>query len=117
MMFDWLVVGQIVRPHGLRGEVVVEVTTDDPAARFAAGSQLATGTGNSLRIEAVRPHQGRLIIDAGVAAFNGVELPPHIVAPTIAITAETLGDYYTQEGDSYSPNFEAISQISVEGEK
>jgi 16S rRNA processing protein RimM len=71
-----LVIGQIVRPHGLRGEVVVEVTTDDPAARFAAGSELATtgltgarapgGTG-ALRIEAVRPHQGRLIV-----AFEGV---------------------------------------------
>jgi 16S rRNA processing protein RimM len=62
-----LVVGQIVRPHGIRGEVVVEVTTDDPAARFAAGSKLDTGTGGALRIEAVRPHQGRLII-----AFEGV---------------------------------------------
>lgn len=64
-----LVIGQIVRPHGIRGEVVVEVTTDDPAARFAAGSQLATsGLGpEALRIEAVRPHQGRLII-----AFEGV---------------------------------------------
>ena len=62
-----LVIGQIVRPHGIRGEVVVEVTTDDPAARFAAGSKLATGTGGVLRIEAVRPHQGRLII-----AFEGV---------------------------------------------
>ena len=73
-----LVIGQIVRPHGIRGEVVVEVTTDDPAARFAAGSELATtgqasapAAGRSgptaLRIEAVRPHQGRLII-----AFEGV---------------------------------------------
>jgi len=73
-----LVIGQIVRPHGIRGEVVVEVTTDDPAARFAAGSELAaTGQASvrasggpgpgALRIEAVRPHQGRLII-----AFEGV---------------------------------------------
>jgi 16S rRNA processing protein RimM len=66
-----LVVGQIVRPHGLRGEVVVEVTTYDPAARFAAGSDLAVerpaGRAGALRIEAVRPHQGRLII-----AFEGV---------------------------------------------
>jgi ribose transport system substrate-binding protein len=62
-------------------------------------------------------YQGRLIIDAGIAAFNGVELPAHIVAPTAAVTADNLGDYYTQEGDTYTPNFDAISQISVEGEK
>jgi ribose transport system substrate-binding protein len=62
-------------------------------------------------------YQGRLIIDAGVVAFNGVELPPHIVAPTAAVTADNLGEFYTQEGDEYTPNFDAIAQISVEGEK
>lgn len=35
-------VGRIGRPHGVRGEVTVEVRTDDPAARFAVGSVLAT---------------------------------------------------------------------------
>ena len=58
-----------------------------------------------------------LIIDAGVAAFNDIELPAHIVAPTTAVTADNLGDYYTKEGDSYTPNFDAIAAISVEGEK
>lgn len=62
-------------------------------------------------------YQGRLIIDAGIAAFNGVELPAHIVAPTAPVTADNLGDYYTQEGDAYAPNFDAIAAISVEGEK
>ena len=62
-------------------------------------------------------YQGRLLIDAGVAALNGVELPAHIVAPTAAVTADNLGDYYTKEGNDYVPNFDAISQLSVEGEK
>jgi ribose transport system substrate-binding protein len=62
-------------------------------------------------------YQGRLLIDAGVAAFNDVELPPHIVAPTAPVTADNLGDYYTQEGDAYTPNFDAIAAISTEGEK
>jgi len=64
-----LVVGQIVRPHGIRGEVVVEVTTDEPAARFTPGAALVTdpATAGPLTIEAVRPHQGRLIV-----AFEGV---------------------------------------------
>jgi 16S rRNA processing protein RimM len=64
-----LVIGQIVRPHGIRGEVVVEVTTDEPAARYVAGSALSTdpATAGPLTVEAVRPHQGRLII-----AFDGV---------------------------------------------
>jgi 16S rRNA processing protein RimM len=64
-----LVVGQIVRPHGIRGEVVIEVTTDDPGARFVAGSVLSTDPASAgpLHLESVRPHQGRLI-----AAFDGV---------------------------------------------
>ena len=62
-------------------------------------------------------YQGRLLIDAGVAALNDVELPEHIVAPTTPVTADNLGEYYTQEGEEYVPNFEAISQISVEGEE
>lgn len=37
-----LTVGRIVRPHGIRGEVVVNVRTDDPTGRFAAGSVLST---------------------------------------------------------------------------
>jgi 16S rRNA processing protein RimM len=37
-----LTVGRIVRPHGVRGEVLVDVRTDDPAERFAAGSVLVT---------------------------------------------------------------------------
>jgi len=40
------VVGRIGRPHGLRGEVTVQVTTDDPDERFAAGSVLGTDPAN-----------------------------------------------------------------------
>jgi 16S rRNA processing protein RimM len=37
-----LVVGRIGRPHGIRGDVTVDVRTDDPELRFAAGSVLQT---------------------------------------------------------------------------
>lgn len=37
-----VVVGRIGRPHGLRGEVTVEVRTDEPDARFAPGAVLHT---------------------------------------------------------------------------
>jgi 16S rRNA processing protein RimM len=37
-----LVVGRVGRPHGLRGEVTVEVRTDDPDQRFVAGTSLET---------------------------------------------------------------------------
>ena len=37
-----MVVGRIGRPHGVRGEVTVEVRTDDPDARFVPGAALLT---------------------------------------------------------------------------
>lgn len=37
-----VLVGRIGRPHGVRGEVTVQVHTDDPDSRFAAGSVLVT---------------------------------------------------------------------------
>ncbi|GIG86542.1 ribosome maturation factor RimM [Plantactinospora endophytica] len=85
-----LIVGRIGRPHGVRGEVTVEVRTDDPEARFAAGTVLRTdpaaspGTGaavpppvtgagelfrvpEQLTVEAARWHQNRLLL-----AFDGI---------------------------------------------
>ncbi|MGW3620113.1 ribosome maturation factor RimM [Micromonospora arida] len=40
-----LVVGRIGKPHGVRGEVTVEVRTDEPEARFAPGAVLRTEPG------------------------------------------------------------------------
>jgi 16S rRNA processing protein RimM len=66
-----LVVGRILRPHGIRGELVVEVRTDEPEARFFVGStfdvgptedKLGSPVGETLTIESMRWHQGRLLI-------------------------------------------------------
>lgn len=72
-----LVVGRVVKSHGVTGEVVVEIRTDDPADRFAPGTRLrakgpfdggAEGSAVSYVIESVRQHVGRLLVRlAGVA--------------------------------------------------
>jgi 16S rRNA processing protein RimM len=69
-----LVVGRVVRPHGVRGEVVVEVLSDAPD-RFRPGAELTTGdpddpgaTPRRLTVAATRRHQGRLL-----AAFDGLD--------------------------------------------
>ncbi|RAV34466.1 ribosome maturation factor RimM [Corynebacterium heidelbergense] len=62
---DKVRIGRVVKPHGVRGEVVVEVTTDDVNRRFAPGSQLdgVQGTrGKTLTVRGMRPHQGRMLI-------------------------------------------------------
>jgi 16S rRNA processing protein RimM len=62
-----LLVGIIVRAHGLRGELVVDVHTDSPQERFAPGAVLqragADGVGAGvLTVETARPHSGRLLV-------------------------------------------------------
>jgi 16S rRNA processing protein RimM len=65
-----LVVGRVGKPHGVRGEVTVEVRTDDPATRFAPGSSLRTDppARGPLTVVGVHPRSGGLVI-----AFEGVE--------------------------------------------
>ena len=71
-----LVVGRITRPHGVRGEVSVEVRTDEPDRRFAVGRVLATDpvAAGPLTVESARWHSGRLLIRfAGIADRNQAE--------------------------------------------
>src|ERR1700691_4900081 len=59
-----LTVGRIGRPHGIRGDVVVGVRTDEPDLRFARGSRLDTdpaGIG-PLIVAATHWHSGLLLI-------------------------------------------------------
>lgn len=64
-----LVVGRISRPHGVRGELTVEVRTDDPELRLAAGAVLATepAAAGPLTVTRARWHSGRLLL-----SFDGV---------------------------------------------
>ena len=60
----------MIRPHGIRGEVAVEVRTDDPGRRFAAGSVLDTDppAAGPLTVVSTRWHSGRLLVSfAGIA--------------------------------------------------
>lgn len=66
-----LVVGRILRPHGIRGELVVNPHSDEPEARLSVGSTLDVGpaedrlgspVGPTLTIDSVRWHQGRPLI-------------------------------------------------------
>jgi len=63
-----VVVGRIGKPHGLRGEVTVDVRTDEPERRFADGVRLRAQppAGSASRLTSVtvastRLHQGTLL--------------------------------------------------------
>ncbi|MGR7002597.1 ribosome maturation factor RimM [Yinghuangia aomiensis] len=64
-----LVVARIGRAHGIRGQVSVEVRTDEPELRLAPGAVLATDppSAGPLTIAAGKVHSGRLLL-----SFEGV---------------------------------------------
>ena len=74
-----LVVGRVVKAHGVTGEVVVEIRTDDPDTRFAPGSSLRGkpsrgGPESRYLVESVREHGGKLLMRLdGVADRNAAE--------------------------------------------
>jgi 16S rRNA processing protein RimM len=61
---DTVVVGRIGRPHGVRGEVTVEVRTDDPDLRFVPGAVLRTDPAERgpITIAGVHWHSGTLLL-------------------------------------------------------
>lgn len=69
-----VVVGRVVRPHGVRGEAVVEPRTDRPEQRFCAGQAMLTDRGTTLRVRSSRRHGERLLVQFdGVADRDAVE--------------------------------------------
>ncbi len=59
-----VIVGRIGRAHGIRGDVSIEVRTDEPELRFAAGTPLIAGTpaDRILWVSDARWHSGRLLV-------------------------------------------------------
>ena len=70
-----VVVGRAGRPHGIRGEVVIGVRTDEPDLRFAVGATLDARSspdgepadGGRLTVASARWHSGQLLV-----AFAGI---------------------------------------------
>jgi 16S rRNA processing protein RimM len=68
-----VIVGRVGRPHGIRGEVVIGVRTDEPDLRFAVGAVLEVqqdvqdDPGQALTVASARWHSGQLL-----AAFEGI---------------------------------------------
>ena len=65
-----LAVGRIVKPHGLRGDVIISLTTNREE-RVAAGSTLFDGDGTEVVVVRSSPHQGRFIVT--LEGVNSIE--------------------------------------------
>jgi 16S rRNA processing protein RimM len=88
---DMAVVGRIARPHGIRGQVIVNAETDFPDRRFHPGAELFVdrrGTVESLTLTTVRFHQGRPVV--GIAGVARIEEAQALVGLELRVPAERL---------------------------
>jgi 16S rRNA processing protein RimM len=70
---DLVTIGRVVKAHGIRGEVVVDVLSDVPG-RFDAGAEVVLG-GRRTTVASSRPHPGGLLVRfEGVTDRNAAEL-------------------------------------------
>lgn len=123
----------VVKPHGVKGDVIVDLVTNRPDLRLAPGSVLTTD-GGALEVVTARPHQGRwIVVFAGVGdrdqaeALRGTTLSAEPVTddgalwvheligaevvdlagtgygPVVAVEANPASDLLVLEGDALVP--------------
>jgi 16S rRNA processing protein RimM len=100
---DWAVVGRIARPHGLKGQVVINPETDFIEERFAAGAIVwmkADGGEQELRVASMRVQSGRPIV--GFTGFDRIEDVERLAGQELRVPESALqplqaGTYYEHQ--------------------
>jgi 16S rRNA processing protein RimM len=106
------VVGQIGRPHGIRGEVTVQVRTDFPDQRFVPGVHLSGDTGGTLTVETVRPHKGVLLVRfAGIADR---EAAAELCGRILSVDVAELSDLDDPD-EFYDHQLEGLTAVGLDG--
>lgn len=91
-------VGRVIKPHGLHGEVVVDPLTD-VAARWEPGSILhGNRFDEAWTVATSRPHQGRVLVRfEGVASRNDAELLRALELYGDELDLSEYGTYFIHE--------------------
>ncbi|MGN6333905.1 MAG: ribosome maturation factor RimM [Motilibacteraceae bacterium] len=110
-----LVVGRIGRAHGIRGEVTVEVRTDDPERRLAPGAVLATDPPERgpLTVATGKVHSGRLLLRfEGVQDRNGAEA----LRDTLLVAEVDPEESPEDPEEFYDHQLVGLDVVTVQGE-
>lgn len=108
-----VVVGVVGRAHGIRGDVAVDVRTDEPDRRFVPGASLRVeGTPRVLVVSSTRDHSGRLLVrfeglDDRTAAENARGL--------VLVTDVPAAELPTDDGEYYDRQLVGLEAVTVDG--
>jgi 16S rRNA processing protein RimM len=109
-----VIVGRIGRPHGIKGEVSIEVRTDDPEGRLAPGTLLRTepAAAGPLTILTCRDHSGRLLLTfQGCATRSGAERLRNVL-----LVADVDPDERPEDPDEYfDRHLVGLRVVTVDG--
>ena len=107
------IVGVIERPHGVRGEVAVELRTDEPERRFAPGQVLhQEGGTRRFTVRSVRDHSGRLLVRfAELVDRAGAEA----VRGTLLVAAVQPDERPTEPGEFYDRQLIGLQATTPDG--
>lgn len=113
-----VLVGRVGRAHGLRGDLFVEVRTDEPERRFAVGTKFATSAGR-LTVEATRWHGRRLLVRfaevsdrTAAEVLGGVELPLEVLTDERPGDPEEFYDHQLVGLSACTPEGDPIGQVT-----
>ncbi|MBO1335935.1 ribosome maturation factor RimM [Streptomyces sp. VRA16 Mangrove soil] len=109
-----LVVGRIGRAHGIKGEVTIEVRTDEPELRLGPGAVLATDPAATgpLTIETGRVHSGRLLL-----RFEGVRdrTAAEALRNTLLIAEVDPNELPEEEDEFYDHQLMDLDIVTTDG--
>ena len=111
-----VLVGRIARPHGIRGQVVVNPETDFVEERFVAGATMWTRSDRgeeALTIRSARVQNGRpVVLFDGFASIDDVERLAGVELRVPEASLQALGD-----GVYYQHQLVGCSVATVEGDR
>lgn len=100
---DSVTIGIVLRPHGIRGEVVVEPLTDNEE-RFSTLTEVRlvrpSGASVVLKVASMFPHKGRLVIQfQGIGSIEDAETlrAAELRIPVASLPSLPAGSYYHHE--------------------
>lgn len=104
-----LVVGRVLRAHGIRGNLVVVPLTDQP--RFQPGNSVVLDDGTPLVISTSVPYKGKLLVSfEEVSDRTAAEALRH---RSICIPREIIGD--PPDGAVWAADLEGLPVLTPEG--
>jgi len=108
-----VVVGALGRPHGIRGDVAIDLRTDEPERRFTVGTVLRVeGSPRVLTVASAKWHSGRLLVHFEELADRTAAEGARGLVLVTDVPADELPD---DEGEYYDRQLVGLAVETTDG--